>query len=502
MIKRLRVRLGLKEESGAALVWIAGSMVVLLAFSAMAVDLAWIYLNSSRLQNATDAAALAGVVNIPGFPDQAQSDAEDAAQANGYPVGGLNSVSTNPLSDNDLEVTISTSVPTYFLKAIGIGTFTISRTSTAKYVKPVPLGSPSSCFGVGSLNNVEGCTLSAQQNYWAAINGRFTAREHGDPFATQCDRSASQGSCTDSTNDGTGSPWDTNASALNGQYRPAGYYYAVEVPEGKTGITIEIFDAGFSNGSHPGDAEPLSSSAGGGVDMIYQVYDVDTTPLNPYDNVPIAGCRKEISSPAPVERNRWVDLCTILNPKPGIYVVNVRSVGTGGGNNGYGLNVVSVPAGSPDPRLYGINDISIFTNQPGATGNLTIAEISPEHAGKVLELSFFDPGEDDGDAFMTVLRPDGTPTDCSWVSHDQDGMVTRKGGPGICKIQTADASLLTSSKSLFNGQWVTATIDIPDSYACTTNCWWSIEIELNNPHDRTTWTARVIGNPVRLIPNR
>ena len=502
MIKQFRVRLGLREESGAALVWITGSMVMLLAFSALAVDLAWIYLNASRLQNAADAGALAGVVNIPGFPDQAQADAEDAAQANGYPVGGFNSVTTNPLSDNDLEVTISTSVPTYFLKALGIGTFTISRTATATYVKPVPLGSPSSCFGVGSLNNVEGCTLSAQQNYWAAINGRFTAREHGDPFATQCDQSESEGTCTDSTAGGDG-PWDTNASALNSQYRPAGYYYAVEVPEGKTAITIEIFDAGFDNGSQPGDAEPLSSSAGGGVDMIYQVYDIDTTPLNPYDNVPLAGCRKEISAPAPVEKNHWVDLCTIVNPKPGIYVVNVRSVGTGGGSNGYGLNVVSTPAGSPAPRLYGINDISIYTNQPGATGNLTIAEISPEHAGKVLELSFFDPGEDDGDAFMTVLEPDGSPTDCSWVSHDQDGMVTDSGGPGVCTIQTADASLpATASKSLFNGQWVTARINIPDSYSCTANCWWSVEIELNNPHDRTTWTARVIGNPVRLIPNR
>lgn len=499
MISRFRLRL--QQESGAALVWIAGSMVVLLAFSAMAVDLAWIYLNSSRLQNAADSAALAGVVNIPGFPDKAQSDAEDAAQANGYPVGALNSVTTIPLSDNDLEVNISTSVPTYFLKALGIGTFTISRTSTARYVKPVPLGSPNSCFGVGSLTNVDGCTPTAEQNYWAAINGRFTAREHGDPFATQCDRADSEGNCTDSINDGTG-PWDTNASKLNAQYRPAGYYYAVEVPEGKTSITIEIFDAGFFNGSQPGDAEPLLSSAGGGVDMIYQVYDIDTTPWNPHDNVPLAGCRKEISAPAPVEQNRWIDLCTILNPKPGIYVVNVRSVGTGGGNNGYGLNVASVPTGSPAPRLYGINDISIYTNQPSTTGNLTIAEISPEHAGKVLELSFFDPGEDDGDAFMTVLKPDGTPTNCSWVSHDQDGMLTRSGGPGVCTIQTADASLSTASKSLFNGQWVTATIDIPDSYTCAANCWWSVQIELNNPHDRTTWAARVIGNPVRLIPNR
>jgi len=105
---------------------------------------------------------------------------------------------------------------------------------------------------------------------------------------------------------------------------------------------------------------------------------------------------------------------------------------------------------------------------------------------------------------MTVKMPDGTSANCSWVSKDFNGNTAATGGPGTCRIQTAEGSLPTASKSLFNGQWITATIDIPDAYTCSSNCWWSMLIEHSSSstsHDRTTWAARIIGNPVRLVPN-
>jgi hypothetical protein len=503
MIKLLRRRLELKEERGAALVWVAGSLVMLLAFSALAVDLAWIYLNSSRLQNASDAAALAGVVNLPGAPDIAQSDAEDAAGANGFPVGGANTVTATPLSDNSLEATLTTSVPTYFLKVLGFNSIDVTRRSTAQYVKPVPLGSPSSCFGIGSLSSVPGCTVTAQQNFWAAINGWYTAREHGDPFAPKCDW-ASSGTCTDSYNDGSSSPWDTNTNPNNPQFRADGYYYAVEIPTDKSSFTVQLYDASFRTGGNPGDTGSLSHSAGGGPTMHYQLYDWDTTPLIPFDNTTVL-CSRTIA-PNSLPTNTWINLCTISgSPEvdPGIYVLKVWVDGNGGGNNGYGLNVVTAGSGTDAARLYGINDISIFTNQT-ATGNLTIAEVAQEHAGKILELSFYDPGEDDDDAFMTVKMPDGTSASCSWIAKDFNGNTSASGGPGTCRIQTAEGSLPASSKSLFNGQWITATIDIPDAYTCSSNCWWSMLIEHSSSstsHDRTTWAARIIGNPVRLVTN-
>jgi hypothetical protein len=489
---------------------------MLLAFSALAVDLAWIYLNSSRLQNASDAAALAGVVNLPGAPDIAQSDAEDAAGANGFPVGGANTVTATPLSDNSLEATLTTSVPTYFLKVLGFNSIDVTRRSTAQYVKPVPLGSPSSCFGIGSLSSVPGCTITAQQNFWAAINGWYTAREHGDPFTPKCDWASSPGNCTDSWNDPADpfdSPWDTDSSPLNPQYRPNGYYYAVEIPADKTSFTVQLYDAGFRVGgspsSLPGDGTNLTHSGGGsatnGPTMHYQLYDWDTTPLIPTDNTPIVGCSRNINPDSSGYRNTWVNLCTIPGSPyvdPGIYVLRVWADGNGGGNNGYGLNVVTTGSGTDDARLYGINDISIFTNQ-SLTGTLTIAEVAQEHAGKILELSFYDPGEDNGDAFMTVKMPDGTSANCSWIAKDFNGNTSASGGPGTCRIQTADNSVpIATNKSLFNGQWITATIDIPDAYTCSSNCWWSMLIEHTGiSHDRTTWAARIIGNPVRLVTN-
>lgn len=502
MIKRLRHRLA-EEQQGAALVWIAGSLVMLLAFSALAVDLAWLYLNSSRLQNAADASALAAVVNAPGFMTLAQSDAEDAATANGFPVGGANTVTTNLLNDNTVQATLTTSVPSYFLKVMGFDSFDVTRRSTAQYVKPVPMGSPSNCFGIGYAAAVPpgGCGGSTQ-NFWAAIQGRATAKEHGDPYATRCDWS-SGGNCTDSVNDGSGAPWDTNIDPLNPTFRPTGYYYAVEIPTGKASFTVQVFDAGFYDRSgfgETGDEQSLSKSTAGGTDMHYQLYMVDTTPLDPTDNAPIAGCSLNINSgsSAATYKNQWRNLCTLPSPTAGIYVLRVWS-GTNqpniGGTNSYSLNVTANPAGGV--RFYAINDMSIFTNAPSGQATVYLAEIDPVHAGKRLELKFYDPGEGGGNAFMTVQMPNGAIPTCTWFAEDMDGNTTTP-VTGQCRIQTTVGGV-----AQFNKQWITASIDIPDpgTYVCGADCFWTMDLDLNTSHDRTTWQARVIGNPVRLVPN-
>jgi hypothetical protein len=141
--------------------------------------------------------------------------------------------------------------------------------------------------------------------------------------------------------------------------------------------------------------------------------------------------------------------------------------------------------------------MSVFTNDAAGTGmaNVYIAELQPVHAGKKLELRFFDPGEGSGNAYMTVRMPDGSIPNCSWIAVNEAGGQTATGA-GQCWIKTT-----VSGTARFNAQWVTAVIDIPTTYTCTTNCWWKMDLQLNVPHDRTTWQARVIGNPVRLIPN-
>ena len=61
-----------KEERGIALIWLALTLVVLIGMAGFGVDLGWMYLSTTRAQKAVDAAALAGVVNLPGFIRQAE----------------------------------------------------------------------------------------------------------------------------------------------------------------------------------------------------------------------------------------------------------------------------------------------------------------------------------------------------------------------------------------------------------------------------------------------
>jgi hypothetical protein len=140
-----------KREEGFTLAWLAMILFLLLAMAGFGTDLGWIYLNSVRTQNAADAAALAGVVNLPGF-DPAP-DAESAARANGYDPGGADTLALTPTAENELHAELSTSIEPFFMRVLGFTQFDITRESTARYIKPVPLGSPSNCFVVAEARH-------------------------------------------------------------------------------------------------------------------------------------------------------------------------------------------------------------------------------------------------------------------------------------------------------------------------------------------------------------
>jgi uncharacterized membrane protein len=128
-----------KRDDGIALVWLAITLVLLIGMAGFGLDLGWIYLNTARAQKAVDAAALAGVVNLPGFILQAESDADDAARANGYDPDGADDLAVTPLADNKLHAELRTQIAPIFLGVLGFDHFNITRESTAEYIKPIPL---------------------------------------------------------------------------------------------------------------------------------------------------------------------------------------------------------------------------------------------------------------------------------------------------------------------------------------------------------------------------
>jgi hypothetical protein len=67
-----------------------------------------------------------------------------------------------------------------------------------------------------------------------------------------------------------------------------------------------------------------------------------------------------------------------------------------------------------------------------------------------------------------------------------------------------DTCTLTVPNGYYNERTVTVDVPIPDDYDCDddvgTGCWIKVRAAFNGPvNDTTTWSAAILGNPVRLV---
>src|SRR5882762_257177 len=134
-----------RDQKGQTLVIVALMIVVLLGFTGLVTDIAWYEVNLMRIQRAADAAALAGVVYLPGNAAGAQTAAQQEASKNGYATGANGvTVTATPeaLNNRILGVTVASPVRSWFARLFGINQFSASRNALAEFVLPVPMGSP------------------------------------------------------------------------------------------------------------------------------------------------------------------------------------------------------------------------------------------------------------------------------------------------------------------------------------------------------------------------
>lgn len=114
------------EERGVTIILVALMLLVLLGFAAMAIDVGELLWNRRALQNAVDAAALAGVRELPSNPPLAQQVALDYAAANGFSnasgqVSVTAAISTIFNPNDSLVVTAVRKRPPLFRWAVGGG---------------------------------------------------------------------------------------------------------------------------------------------------------------------------------------------------------------------------------------------------------------------------------------------------------------------------------------------------------------------------------------------
>ncbi len=498
-----------RAERGATLPIIALMMTVLIGLAAFAVDLGWFYLNTTKVQRAADAAALAGVIHMPHDFDQAEIDAVQLASTNGYvpdtSVNPTTSVAVAPVAGepNQIEVTVTDTVQTFFLKVFGRETQMIKRSARAEFVPPLPLGSPDNQFGNVCDPREPGCT--GQPNFWANVHGKYTRRAMGDAYSSICVN-------------GSG----TGCGASNPIHRDRGYLYGIETTPGAS-FTVSFVDMAFHNtsggvntgdGHRTGDRGCESGAWGNSTDpacgqsIVTTLYGPDSDPMDISNNPVLCSHtwnpRPQVASDASYALESPASCFTVTGASAGIYVLQIRVLEPSqvqwSGLNRYGLHV------SPTAKLFALGDMSIYNNAAGSVTDFYLAEVSPGYKGRTFVVELFDPGE--GNGFVQLMGPNGAG---SWTMFDTCRMWTRAvgvmTGPWTDQGQRTPCQFQANNSDpnlRYDDRWVKLEVSLPATYDCESagnNCWWKINYNYSGGvNDTTTWRAYIVGNPIHLVP--
>lgn len=516
LVRWAKARLGEDQtarERGTVIVLFSLVLTILMGMAALTVDVGWLYYTGARAQRAADAAALAGVVHLPslapivgGHP--AHDIAIDIAARNGF-ANGVDSAVVTPASVPGsrfrFQVTIQYDAPTFFLKVFGIDPQQITRTALAEHLPAIRLGGRGNDIGVQSSDG-----------YWIAVNGDITSAEQGDHLATQCSNSAADVSTS-------------GCNFSNSHHQDPAYYYGVELAT--AGLDVDIYDApGFDyDPTYAGNEHfdinwtPTTSAH----KTTYTLYPPDNSPNDPTDNrnqPAICSVTFDHASSATINdpfglgtidkatyestyRGQWTDFCDDPSAPPGQYVMEII---VSAGNTS---NTFSMRETTPSSRVFAIEWISVHGSNDGSKFDL--AEVPPEYVNRKITVSLYDPGETDGDSFVTITQ-EGTPRDCQYRVLDLFGNEVEgwqpddDAGPN-CTIQTSDATNSGCAPGsgdptdcvMYNGLFLEVLFDLT-GYSCTigVDCYWVVDYDYAGPtvSDRTTWGIRVAGQPVHLLP--
>jgi Flp pilus assembly protein TadG len=247
----------------------------LFAAMAVSIDTSRWYDEMNRVQKAADAAALAGVPYLPFDLNNATIRAKEVAKRNGYDDASPDVVVDVDLGDlqSQLKVTISSRIKNTFGGFVGLHYTTLTRTATADYKGPAPMGSPCNTLGnepnAGSgsssptpTGTVQGSSpfsnCSRNPTFWAVIEGPETGKVQGDRYSTRgCEDNGVDG-CTGTTNNEYGPKLSSSSSTA------FGYTFVVKVQPAavNTNVQLQVYDPIMLNAGQSCEDLPSYSSFG------------------------------------------------------------------------------------------------------------------------------------------------------------------------------------------------------------------------------------------------
>ncbi len=362
---------------------------------------------------------------------------------------------------------------------------------------------------------------------WAAVEGYSQQHANGDAYSTHGD-----------------------------EYRDTGYWYSIDIPPGGVNgdeISIQAWD-GTSN-CELGCRTPMGDESGPHTRFrVFKAGDMkfDMSALTPADCSSGSADSGYMTSDSDWNL-KWHVLCQVSVSAGQRYYVQVQSSDSdndthwGGGYNGYALRAVagSFPAAclaklpvadvecygtGAQPRLSGYGDMEMYNNIPeGIQTEFYLADVTPTYKGHTLVIDLFDPGDGAPESWVTVMAPSETSTKgtplaasaCQVFSRNYGSQtehdVPLDSGPGGAYANTCTIQTSHNGNNAYNDHWLRFKIQLPNDYgpdgteiACDDtvtdpvndagSCWWQIKYFTQGGRldDYTTWSAHIIGDPVRL----
>ena len=519
-----------KEQAGYVMPMTAMIIIPLMIFAALATDVGAWYIKADQAQRAADAAALAGTVWLP---DQtsARSVALDTAARNGFrdPAwvainGGTANATVNIpglTADGGLRVDISTESPSFFGSVV-LDSVTIERRAVAAVTPSVQMGNPSNGLGTGNLDSSElGIT---PDGVWLSLNGWCQDHQQGDPFSVGFFGTETAG----------GQIWNACAGpnqGANPTLNPDGYTFVVDVPAGAGSVALEVFEPGLCTDANSSDLlYSAEDNYSNGPRLNMRVFANDNTELNHTDNLAAAPVFQNLygtndCTGGSGAGGRWYTMYTIPagSSSEGLWYIqsNVRQNTTESALNSFALR--ARPVGDTQlctsmltttcPDLYALDWLSLYRPSfggvtSGQPAEFFLAEIDEGHAGNVVEVTMFDPGE--GMDNVQFLDPAGNEVDfdfrlanCSvgfMCTNATEWPDTADAAADTCGAGNVPCLDVTGHR--FQDQWIVVTAQLPSTYTCGSQCWWKVRYTPRtgvSVTDRTTWAVRVIGGPVHLV---
>lgn len=533
------------REKGFIAVTTALLLVVMLMATAIALDIAIWYTRGLELQRSADAAALAAVVRMPNFI-AATDAAREIGVRNGLDPGAI-VVERDPGSPRRIKVSVKQNVQSFFGNMLRSST-TVGRQATAEFVSAIDMGSRLNGIGTADLITFP---VVGQQGFWLAINGYCTAKEDGDRFASAFDGNRAGGNPSCIAGPGI---------VTNLDYRQPGvdvpqYTYLVNIPcpvPGQDPCTtlpaddtvVEAYNPTFDM-SNMGSAidsntiDPADPNFGNSqIDTTFSMRDPNGVPIVGAPNDPkVFGTCNDCSA-----SNGWTPLFRIPAASgAGAFKVDVTTAQ--GQVNSYGSNAFSLLAHwSTEPigpcttcaSMSGESSIGVYANASGNTVDFYLARLAPavDFRGKRIQILLWDVGE--GADSISILQPTGTgyspiPFRFRTFDHGLDGVpVDDKFPPTNVPTGVLDVSGTASALGpqappwplserandfKFNGRMLSLELTVPTDYGCVPlsrpcvpialpqDGWWKIRYTTSAGavYDRSTWTVRLLGDPVHLV---